>query len=257
MDQTQEQVQHQRDTDNLLYGCLTIMAWDIIENLAEDVRLLTEHKIKFPPIVYFTSRISTLGFFIACSLDVREKCVGFAVTCQCLLAVHRGTTSLLLYLRVHALYRSNENIRSIFVFLFTMIIAFSMIYWLPRSNSGDSPDTTVKTPQIILLPVGGAKWQLLILFADALLICMLSGTIFRHMKLGLPGVLPRKGDLPLVPRPLHRTQYAEPPWRLPTDSQPKDDNAGAHVSTPAKSESAVRGDDIFIYHQLRSTTRRY
>ncbi|KAF8812436.1 hypothetical protein BYT27DRAFT_7133062 [Phlegmacium glaucopus] len=46
-------------------GTLAVFFWEILNNIFNDYKLLTEHRIRFPTVVYFISRVSCLGFIIS------------------------------------------------------------------------------------------------------------------------------------------------------------------------------------------------
>ncbi|KAF9523759.1 hypothetical protein CPB83DRAFT_910462 [Crepidotus variabilis] len=121
-----------------LLGCcivasLTIVAWDFVTYVPEDVRLLKEYRIRLPTIVYLSARIVTLAAFVQALITASQFHFSFAngkpsvvgsvvhgletsdpLSHRILLIVQRALTSLLLYLRVDALYQSNRYIQAFF-----------------------------------------------------------------------------------------------------------------------------------------------
>ncbi|KAF8806081.1 hypothetical protein BYT27DRAFT_7191383, partial [Phlegmacium glaucopus] len=45
-------------------GTLAVFIWDILNHILSDYELLSEHRIRFPTVIYFLSRLCCLGFIL-------------------------------------------------------------------------------------------------------------------------------------------------------------------------------------------------
>ncbi|KAF9524722.1 hypothetical protein CPB83DRAFT_886075 [Crepidotus variabilis] len=98
-----------------VFSSLTIMTWDFLGHIPEDVRLLQGYRVTLPLIVYLIARISTLAFLLSAIEDGPRLTGGIILArTDALLLIQRGSTSILLYLRVHALYQSNLYVKILF-----------------------------------------------------------------------------------------------------------------------------------------------
>ncbi|KAF9522404.1 hypothetical protein CPB83DRAFT_864529 [Crepidotus variabilis] len=116
MDYNLDMIKYLRMGSCFLFSGLTLIIWDLLENIPDDVRLFTIHPIQLPSIIYLLSRISTLCYFTYNQATGGRGNISYW-TCLSLLAFQRVTNLTLLYLRVHALYRSNQIVQAIFSIL--------------------------------------------------------------------------------------------------------------------------------------------
>ncbi|KAF9523970.1 hypothetical protein CPB83DRAFT_886588 [Crepidotus variabilis] len=202
----------------VLLSGITLMIWDFVENVLDDILLFTAHPVRLPSVVYLLARMSTLAFLISMLAPSN---------------VH--TTSILLYFRVHALYRSNRWVQVFFLIsclgviascfiwamvsglcsgIFDIAIAIAILihlrlgwlrgvgqrFWLPFRSRPEAPITdkilqdslgyvllavVIKIPQILLVSaLAGGYWELYSVYLDAAIMCIISAKIFRDMKLG-------------------------------------------------------------------------
>ncbi|KAF9523751.1 hypothetical protein CPB83DRAFT_910458 [Crepidotus variabilis] len=116
----------------VIASSFTIAICDILENGPAEVRLYQDHSMKFPSIVYFASRAATMIVFVLLAVltltspsntvavydhagfDFRKLTLGLKVFVV-LITIQRGFTSLVFYLRVYALYRSNYWVHGCFM----------------------------------------------------------------------------------------------------------------------------------------------
>ncbi|KAF9522531.1 hypothetical protein CPB83DRAFT_887488 [Crepidotus variabilis] len=132
---------------------ITITAWDILENLPADLRLYQDHPVRFPSLAYCASRMVTLVVFVLIALQTlalnvhyygpngplseSEWLVTTVEILPYLMTIQRGLTSLVFYLRIHALYQSNYWIRGvIIVCLLGVMITTSFNFGLSGPISG-------------------------------------------------------------------------------------------------------------------------
>ncbi|KAF9524717.1 hypothetical protein CPB83DRAFT_897645 [Crepidotus variabilis] len=109
-----------------MVSCLTIIVFDMIIHIPEDVSLLCHHQIRLPTLAYAATRSSTLATLIltlifdadkADSISIAkfnvQQSVHFAIRRAFFLTsvVQRGLTCLMFYIRVRALYRSNYYVQ--------------------------------------------------------------------------------------------------------------------------------------------------
>ncbi|KAF9529972.1 hypothetical protein CPB83DRAFT_244896 [Crepidotus variabilis] len=126
---------------SLALTSLTVLSCDFGETIEEDVRLVLEYPISFPIFVYWITRLSTLGYFIgvfAFFLDPYSS-TGIELTTWSLL-IQRVSSSLLLYIRVLALYRSNRYVQTFFACYLGGIVASHISITLALLTSGYGSD---------------------------------------------------------------------------------------------------------------------
>ncbi|KAF9257334.1 hypothetical protein L218DRAFT_879724 [Marasmius fiardii PR-910] len=99
---------------------LGIYIWDCAINLGSDYQLLFKHRIYYPTVIYYLSRISTMGY--AVTSFVFE--VGNVSDCQALMValgvsfvLSTGFTALLFLFRVIAVWNMDRGIIASFTFL--------------------------------------------------------------------------------------------------------------------------------------------
>ncbi|KAF9523988.1 hypothetical protein CPB83DRAFT_839335 [Crepidotus variabilis] len=111
----------------VMFSSITLIIWDVFENIFDDTRLFTAHRVQVPSIVYSLARISTL-VFLAFALAVggwEGIYQGWAAVS--ILAIQRASTSILFYLRVHAFYRSNRWVQAFFLIVCLGLIVSCII----------------------------------------------------------------------------------------------------------------------------------
>ncbi|KAJ8495114.1 hypothetical protein ONZ45_g13000 [Pleurotus djamor] len=121
---------NQFEVSRYLYAItLGAYIWDCAVNLKNDYRLLFKMSIRFPTIVYYISRISTLAYIITSFVFQ----VGSVPNCQALqiaLGVcnvfSQTFTSLLFLLRVLAVWNRNKYMKVMYTLLWLTVIACSI-----------------------------------------------------------------------------------------------------------------------------------
>ncbi|CAA7271107.1 unnamed protein product [Cyclocybe aegerita] len=74
------------------------LIWDIVNNLCNDYRLLTKHRVALPVVAYFASRISLLVFAVGRASVETDTCRKLVLIFWSVFAVCLWFTSLLFYL---------------------------------------------------------------------------------------------------------------------------------------------------------------
>ncbi|KAF5346001.1 hypothetical protein D9758_013869 [Tetrapyrgos nigripes] len=105
--------------------------WDIAVNIDSDYVLLFKKRIKHPTIIYYLSRIFTLGYILT-NFTLQA---GNIPNCQALmsaqgafLALSQATTSLLFLFRVQAVYRHKKLVMVFFYLLWLTNLTFSILF---------------------------------------------------------------------------------------------------------------------------------
>ncbi|KAF9522100.1 hypothetical protein CPB83DRAFT_911541 [Crepidotus variabilis] len=126
----------------ILSASLSLLACDLMENLVEDRRLVTEYKLSFPLFTYWIARISTYAYFVGAFAyySNMNSIIGIEIIVWFVL-VQRASTSLLLYFRVHALHRSNRYIQIFFVSYLLAIVASHIAITVAFITSKVKPST--------------------------------------------------------------------------------------------------------------------
>ncbi|KAF9047785.1 hypothetical protein BJ165DRAFT_1527046 [Panaeolus papilionaceus] len=106
----------------VLVASLTVLLWDILNNLRSDYVLLTQRKIGLPTVVYFFSRISNLVYLLGEVIVTTApigNCKHTVLAGTALLPLAIPSTTLLLFFQVRAIYIRNR-----------LLILFFGLTWL-------------------------------------------------------------------------------------------------------------------------------
>ncbi|KAK0220416.1 hypothetical protein IW262DRAFT_1461680 [Armillaria fumosa] len=100
--------------------------WDIAINLENDYQLLFKHRITYPTVIYYTSRVFTLGYiltnFVTRVADI-PNCDAYDIALGICNVLSQTFTSLLFFFRVTAVWNRNRYIFFFFTFLWFGVIA--------------------------------------------------------------------------------------------------------------------------------------
>ncbi|KAF9523757.1 hypothetical protein CPB83DRAFT_862437 [Crepidotus variabilis] len=99
---------------SFIISCLTIALWDFLEFVPEDVCLFQDHPLRLASLVYEASRLSTFVWFMTNLIHSHNSRVNMTYVYVAASVLQRGTTSMLFYFRVHALYNSNRYVQTFF-----------------------------------------------------------------------------------------------------------------------------------------------
>ncbi|KAF9532915.1 hypothetical protein CPB83DRAFT_587481 [Crepidotus variabilis] len=146
-----------------IISSVTIVTWDFITYVPEDVRILGEHKLRFPSAVYLSARAITLVAFVQILITTSQE--GYmdlndekpnitssiahgiepngSLDQHVLFILQRGLTCLLLYLRVDALYQSDRYIQVLFGACILPILGCGLLSTLIASISTGAFDLLV------------------------------------------------------------------------------------------------------------------
>ncbi|KAF9457888.1 hypothetical protein BDZ94DRAFT_161269 [Collybia nuda] len=111
-------------------GGLSVLVWDILTHLHSDYKLITQHRIKLPTIVYLISRWCTLLYVITgslfhtapiddCNALIKVSCAVYHITVS--------STALLFLFRVRAVFKRNIYITSGFFGLWVAVLGGSLM----------------------------------------------------------------------------------------------------------------------------------
>ncbi|KAF7334203.1 hypothetical protein MSAN_02381600 [Mycena sanguinolenta] len=109
----------------LFAATLGAYVWDIGLNLGNDYTLLFKHRVRFPTIVYFMSRIFTLAHILAAFLfEVVpvKNCNALAVSLDICFVLSQTSTALLFFLRVTAVWYPNKIAYVVFSILWMAVL---------------------------------------------------------------------------------------------------------------------------------------
>ncbi|KAK0486026.1 hypothetical protein IW261DRAFT_768731 [Armillaria novae-zelandiae] len=100
--------------------------WDIAINLENDYRLLFKHKIRYPTVVYYLSRVLTLAYILTSfafqATDV-SNCNALQLALGICNVLTQTFTSFLFFLRVTAVWHGNRYVFFFFTVLWLGVIA--------------------------------------------------------------------------------------------------------------------------------------
>ncbi|PBK79122.1 hypothetical protein ARMGADRAFT_1021713 [Armillaria gallica] len=100
--------------------------WDVAINLENDYQLLFKHRIRYPTVIYYMSRVFTLGYiltgFVPGVTDI-PNCSAHQLASGICIALSQTFTSLLFFLRVTAIWHNNQYVFFFFTFLWFGVIA--------------------------------------------------------------------------------------------------------------------------------------
>ncbi|KAF8523375.1 hypothetical protein BU17DRAFT_43933 [Hysterangium stoloniferum] len=113
----------------LLVATCGMFSWDLLTNLRNDYKLLTQHRISAPTLVYFLSRYVSFSYII-CSTAFQIGPVGNCQTLQIAVgwtfAMGVGSTALLFLFRVLAIFNNDVWITIFFTFMWLATLGGSM-----------------------------------------------------------------------------------------------------------------------------------
>ncbi|KAK0195639.1 hypothetical protein F5146DRAFT_1026446 [Armillaria mellea] len=131
MSNTGTELSHPEDVDSKVSLCLytaTLGAylWDVAINLENDYRLLFKHKIMYPTVIYYMSRVFTLAYTLAaitCRVADIPNCNAMYIGLGICNVLSQTFTSLLFFFRVTAVWHGNRYVFFVFTILWFGVIA--------------------------------------------------------------------------------------------------------------------------------------
>ncbi|KAJ6454643.1 hypothetical protein C8R45DRAFT_846285 [Mycena sanguinolenta] len=109
----------------LFAGTLGAYVWDIGLNLGNDYVLLFKHRVRFPTIVYFMSRVFTFAFILTSfvfQIAPVENCNALSVGLGVCLVLSQTSTALLFFLRVTAVWYPSKIAYTVFSILWMAVL---------------------------------------------------------------------------------------------------------------------------------------
>ncbi|KAF9047784.1 hypothetical protein BJ165DRAFT_1610475 [Panaeolus papilionaceus] len=109
----------------VLVASLTIMLWDVLNNLRSDYMLLTRRRFGLPTAVYFFSRVVNLAYqlgTVIISTAPVGNCMTTSVAINALFPLAIPSTSLLLFFQVRAIYIRNNALVAFFGFMWIAVV---------------------------------------------------------------------------------------------------------------------------------------
>ncbi|EGO01377.1 hypothetical protein SERLA73DRAFT_179548, partial [Serpula lacrymans var. lacrymans S7.3] len=123
-------VANQVEVARYLYAVtLGAYVWDIATNLDNNYKLLVHHRVGFPTIAYWLSRVFTLSWILTMLIFQ----AGFIPNCQALqiamgvcLVLAQSATSLLFLLQTVAIWHGNHQTCAMFIVLWVAVVGSSL-----------------------------------------------------------------------------------------------------------------------------------
>ncbi|TFK41375.1 hypothetical protein BDQ12DRAFT_437693 [Crucibulum laeve] len=116
--------------------------WDIAINLGNDYHLLFQSKIRFPTIVYYASRMSTLTYILTTfifQVGRVQHCQALQIALGVCYVLSTSLTSLLFLFRVQAVYHQHKHIKRAFFVLWLLASATTVVVPVGISGSHIGP----------------------------------------------------------------------------------------------------------------------
>ncbi|KAF7373770.1 hypothetical protein MSAN_00588700 [Mycena sanguinolenta] len=99
--------------------------WDIALNLGNDYTLLFKHRVRFPTIVYFLSRVFTLAYILTSFIDITapvKNCNAFERGYGICGVLTQTATAMLFFLRVTAVWHPSKVAFAVFSILWIAVL---------------------------------------------------------------------------------------------------------------------------------------
>ncbi|KAF8810290.1 hypothetical protein BYT27DRAFT_7186756 [Phlegmacium glaucopus] len=103
----------------------------MLNNIIRDYRLLSEYRIRFPIVIYFISKLSTLAFALCCTIfqtTPLSTCEALEHVLDAFFVLSITSSSLLLFFRIRAIFDRNPWVVTLFSGLWLAIVAASVTY---------------------------------------------------------------------------------------------------------------------------------
>ncbi|KAF9457500.1 hypothetical protein BDZ94DRAFT_225173 [Collybia nuda] len=113
----------------VIVGGLSVFVWDFLIHIPTDYRLVVKHNVKFPTVIYYLSRWSTLFYAVStvvfqtapignCAASAKIPCSAYHVAVS--------STALLFFLRVRAIFEKDRTITIVFFVLWLAVLGGSV-----------------------------------------------------------------------------------------------------------------------------------
>ncbi|PPQ73277.1 hypothetical protein CVT24_009932 [Panaeolus cyanescens] len=148
----------------IIVGSTAVLIWDILNSLGEDYKLLTTRRKGIATLVYWLSRVATLGFALTSTLfqtaPLTTHCTLFQKVNSAWFSFATPTTALLFLLRIRAIFHRTKSVIYLFYALWLALLAGCLT--APFSTSAKRIGTTkycigddvkVYTATAIVLPL--------------------------------------------------------------------------------------------------------
>ncbi|KAF8808739.1 hypothetical protein BYT27DRAFT_7096258 [Phlegmacium glaucopus] len=107
-------------------GTLSVFIWELLNNILNDYKLLSEYRVRLPTATYFISRVCCLGFIISSTVFETTPiptCYGLQKTMDVFYSITVVSTSLLFFFRIRAVFDMNPWISAFFAALWVAVLA--------------------------------------------------------------------------------------------------------------------------------------
>ncbi|KAF9471347.1 hypothetical protein BDN70DRAFT_888251 [Pholiota conissans] len=114
----------------VLAGSLGVLLWDVLDNIGSDFNLLFRNRVTFSTLVYFMSRLGSLGYVIASNIFETAPtghCKAFETITDAFYPVSLGLSALLFFIRLRAIYNRDRIVVAFFFLLWLGLLGTTMI----------------------------------------------------------------------------------------------------------------------------------
>ncbi|KAF9531834.1 hypothetical protein CPB83DRAFT_41883 [Crepidotus variabilis] len=135
-------------------GCLAVAIWDVLCHLLEDFQIVFLQQFTWKTAVFLVTRLTPIAYFVTVLMRTaltQVNCDAVQPIFRVLLVVFRSSTTLLLLLRVDAIYRDNRPLRALFLSLWLLTLG-AFIYLSARGMVTLSNHCLVAIEPVVALP---------------------------------------------------------------------------------------------------------
>ncbi|KAE9391430.1 hypothetical protein BT96DRAFT_925307 [Gymnopus androsaceus JB14] len=142
---------NQFEVSRYLYAItLGAYMWDIAVNLSSDYKLLFKHRIRFPTIAYYASRVFTLAYIITSfvfQVGSVSNCNALQISLGICNTLAQSSTAMLFLLRALAVWKNNEYVRGMLCFAWLGLFGCVMV--TPIGIRGAHIGTTMQCINVV------------------------------------------------------------------------------------------------------------
>ncbi|KDR70733.1 hypothetical protein GALMADRAFT_230017 [Galerina marginata CBS 339.88] len=118
-------------------GALAVFIWDVLNNLKNDYKLVTQYRIGSPTVIYLLARWSTVASLVCNAIEYTApigNCRQYGLQTGWLYPLAYSSTALLFFIRVRAIYHGNYFVAAFFLILWLgVLVGTSTIPWAIRA----------------------------------------------------------------------------------------------------------------------------
>ncbi|KAF7362534.1 hypothetical protein MVEN_00601400 [Mycena venus] len=133
-------------------GTSAVLIWDILHNLEGDYYLLFKYKFRLSTAAYFVSRIASLIVVLGFTLFTTSplnNCRAAMITFNSFYPLSTGSTSLLFFLRVRAIYNDQRLIPFVFGCLWLCVVGVGIVVSFSGHAETIASSCTAQSPSYL------------------------------------------------------------------------------------------------------------